>query len=315
MEPELRRWYVNTPSSAASVDAGVVGLTAAQLVPAAEQLGVVLGFQSAMHDAVPRATDRVDLHLPSYRGKSFIPVLAWLVATRLSRSGTTVVWHVDKQQGPSSVERLLGSLGWQLDETKQGRMRQLMGQPPEDADLPEPKQFTVEIGDAVVHLAADYGVFSPGEIDAGTGLLLEVAKRGPAVEVLADIGTGYGPLAIGLVRNGIAERAVATDVDCVALWLATCNAESNGVALDAVCSADPTAVEPTALTVCNIPTHIDAEQTAVLMARLLQRARDGRLLAVVHASLEGRYTRYLEQGGFSPVRHAGRAHVVLETGS
>ena len=50
------------------------------------------------------------------------------------------------------------------------------------------------------------------------------------------------------------------------------------------------------------------------MGGLLRRARSGRLLAVVHASLEMRYARYFTQAGLRPVRHSGAAHVVLDSG-
>jgi 16S rRNA G1207 methylase RsmC len=311
---ELRCWRVGTPDSAGTADDGQIALTAAHLSAAADQRGPVVGFHRAMSDPLPKATDTVEVQLPAYRGNSFIPVLAWLAATRLAAPGAEVVWHVDKRQGPDSVQRLLGSLGWQLEQARRGRLRLLTGQPPPTTELPEPRQFTADIGAIRVQLAADYGVFSPAEIDAGSQLLLDVALRGPSVAALADIGVGYAPLAIGLVRNGIARRAVATDVDCIALWLAGRNAAANGAELHAVCSADPGAVEPTPLTVCNVPTHINAEQTAALMAGLLRRAQAGRLLAVVHASLEARYLRYFTAAGVRSVRHPGPHHVVLDSG-
>ena len=267
-----------------------------------------------MSASLARATDRVDIHVPTYRGKSFVPVLAWLAATRLAIADTDVVWYVDKQQGPDSMRRLLGSLGWQLEQARRGRLRELSGPAPAQACLPEPRQFTAEIGGTPVRLAADYGVFSPTEVDAGTRLLLDVALRGPSVSALADIGTGYAPLAIGLLVNGIAQRAVTTDVDGIALWLAERNASMNGItAIETTCSADPCAVEQTPLTVCNVPTHINARETASLMAGLLRRARHGRLLAVVHASLEARYARYFADAGIRPARHPGMHHVVLDS--
>jgi 16S rRNA G1207 methylase RsmC len=312
---ELRHWRVGAACSAGTLGEGQIALTAEQAPASGDQRGPVVGFHRAMTSPVQRAADRVDVHLPAYRGKSFIPVLAWLVATRLAGAGAEVVWHVDKQQGPDSVQRLLGSLGWELAQTRHGRSRQLSGQAPAAADLPEPRRFTAEVGDAQLRLAADYGVFSPNGIDAGTELLLRVALLGPPVTALADVGTGYAPLAIGLLRNGIAPRAVATDVDCIALWLAERNSAENGVtAVETVWSADPGDVEPTPLTVCNVPTHITAEQTAALMAGLLRRARAGRLLAVVHASLEARYTRYFMAVGIRPTRHQGPHHVVLDSG-
>ncbi len=312
MNNELRRWVLGTPAAVAGDD-GVVGLTAADLLIARGRAGLAVGLHEAMGTAVPKAGERVDIYLPAYRGKTFIPVLSWLVATRLSSVHSNAVWHIDKQQGPNSVMNLLTGLGWKLDRERKGRETLLSGWPPADVILPEPRDFVAEIGAGSLRLAADYGVFSPGEVDMGTELLLQVALRGPAVEVLADIGIGYGPLAIGLIRNGIARRGVATDIDCVALWLAQRNAETNQVPLEVVCSPDSSTVASTRLTVCNVPTHINAEQTQALMGGLLRRARQGRLLAVVHASLETRYARYFVDSGVPVTRHAGATHVVLDS--
>jgi len=84
------------------------------------------------------------------------------------------------------------------------------------------------------------------------------------------------------------------------------------VPLALACTPDPAAIDPTPLTVCNVPTHIDRHDTERFMASLAGRARQGRLLAVVHASLEARYTRHLEAHGLRVGRHPGPAHVVLE---
>ena len=106
---------------------------------------------------------------------------------------------------------------------------------------------------------------------------------------------------------------MATDVDCIALWLAERNAAACGVRMDVHCTPDPLQAESTPLTVCNVPTHINAAQSAELMRGLAQRARGGReLLIVVHASLEARYARHLATAGLKAVRHPGPSHVVLE---
>lgn len=319
MALEIRRWYVNPAPGSAGPGDGVIALTYDDLRACRahdRRPTLVVPFHKAMTGPVSRARDGVEIVLPEYRGKAFIPVLAWLAATRLAHGPATVRWYAHKRQGPASVRRLLELLGWQLEHGRAGGLHVLTGRPPaEPPSLEEPAGFTAGIGDASVRMAADFGVFSPSAVDAGSRLLLDVALGTPAVPVLADIGTGYGPLAVGLVRAGLAARALATDVDCVALWLARRNAAANEVPLDAVCSPVPTDLEPTPLTVCNVPTHVNAEKTAAMMAGLLERARSGRLLAVVHVSLEARYTRYFRQAGFAPGRHAGSTHVVLEAAS
>jgi hypothetical protein len=114
------------------------------------------------------------------------------------------------------------------------------------------------------------------------------------------------------VLNSVAQAAVGTDVDCLALWLAEQNANAHGVPLALHCDPDPSSVPLTPLTLCNIPTHINAEQTARFMAGLVRRAEHGTLLVVVHASLEHRYTRHLTAARLPVSRHPGPAHVVLE---
>jgi 16S rRNA G1207 methylase RsmC len=303
-------WHVGLPEALAAGDR-VVALNAAEVAAArAAGAAAALGF----HEAVDADLDRacaVEVHLPTYRGLAFVPVLAWLAA-RLAGDDAEVSWYAGKQQGPDSIRKLLEAAGWRLERERAGRLIRLRGRPPAEPDRPEPRRFTALLGSRRVELAADYGVFSPERLDDGTALLLDVALRQPPVDRVADVGVGCGPLAIGLVLQGVARAAVATDVDCVALWLAGENARACGVPLTLACTPDPAAIEPTPLTVCNVPTHIDRHETARFMAALAARARHGRLLAVVHASLEARYRRHLETHGLLVRRHPGAAHVVLE---
>lgn len=245
--------------------------------------------------------------LDPYRGKRFLPVLSWLLTERLP-PGSPVGWRVERRVGPAFVRRELEPLGWLLEASREGRWVVLRGAAPVPHALPPPRSFVASGGLA---FEADYGVFSPAGVDPGSALLLEVAARLPAVETAADIGIGYGALALSLVAGGGARRAVGTDVDSVALWLAERNARAAQVPLRVALDPDPLSVERTPLTVCNVPTHLDAPRTAALMAGLADRARDGRLLAVVHASLADRYARHLEHG-LTVARHAGPEHVVLD---
>jgi 16S rRNA G1207 methylase RsmC len=309
---EVARWHIGQPTVPLGGTDALVALTAAELlVPSSRGLTAV-GFHEAMARPALPAAGQVEIWLPGYRGRSFIPVLAWLAATRLASPAATISWHMSKRQGPDSVQRLLDELGWNLTRSRAGQDIVLAGPVPAAPMLPEPRCFDAQVGGQQLRFAADYGVFSPGGLDAGTELLLDVALRATPGEALADIGIGYGPLAIGLVRNGIGQRAVATDVDCIALWLARRNAAALNVSLAVECSPDPAAVPAAALTVCNVPTHINAEQSAALMAGLLARARHGRLLAVVHRSLEARYARYFAAARVPVRRHPGPDHVVLD---
>jgi len=304
-------WHVGLPEAPTAEDR-VVAFTAAELTAArAAGAAAALGFHEAVTAAHLDPGREVEVHLPPYRGLAFAPLLAWLAA-RLAGDEAAVSWYAAKQQGPDSIRRLLEAAGWRLERDRSGRLVRLRGRPPATMERPAPRRFSAPLGGRQVELAADYGVFSPERIDDGTALLLQVALRHTPVDRVADVGVGYGPLAIGLVLGGVARAAVATDVDCVALWLAGENALACGVPLVLTCAPDPAAIDPTPLTVCNVPTHIDRHDTERFMAGLAARAREGCLLAVVHASLEGRYTRHLESHGLRVGRHAGPAHVVLE---
>lgn len=325
----IDQWHLGIPAGKLPPGDGGVAFTAAELAGGSPETdprtGTAprIGLHTAMAAELPPA-EAVRVRLPGYRGKSLIPVLSWLVTRRLARPGAEVCWYLEKQQGPRSVAALLAELGWQdVQRKRDGRLVRISGRPPARAGLPptgplqpgppQPRQFSAVMGAHELTFLADYGVFSPDRVDDGSRLLAEIMLRQPPVGVLADIGVGYGPLAIAAIRNNVAERAVATDVDCVALWLAELNAAASGVRLEVRCTPDPLQVEATALTVCNVPTHINAAQSADLMRALAQRAQGGRkLMIVVHASLETRYARHLAAAGLTVSRHPGPSHVVLE---
>jgi 16S rRNA G1207 methylase RsmC len=246
----------------------------------------------------------LELTPPAYRGKRLLPVLSWLVTNRLAAPGAQTTWRVERRHGPEPARQALEPFGWRLEAERAGRWLLLHGAAPAAHPLPPPRSFKA----AGLTFEADYGVFSPERIDAGGALLLDVAASIEPVESVADIGVGYGALAISLMAGGVAGRAVGTEVDSIAAWLAERNASAAGVPLELALDGDPLSVELTALTVCNVPTHLDARRSAALMAGLAERARDGRLLAVVHAELAERYARRLD----APRLHAGGTHVVIE---
>jgi len=305
-EYRTRRWLVAAPTTALAEDERLVALRMES--PGDHR---TVPFHEAMH-AEPDPADEVDLWLPPYRGKSLVPVLAWLAVTRLAAGDARVRWHLDRQQGPDSIARTLVSLGWtELVKKRDKRLVVLHSRAPATAEPPVPEHFATHVGDRQFTFEADYGVFSPTRVDDGTALLVATAMRESPVATVADIGVGYGPVAIVAVANGLAAEAVATDIDAVALWLAQRNATRNGVSLSVVCSPDPLAVPPTELTLCNVPTHIDVRQTDALMTALTRRAATGRLLIVVHRSIEHRYARHLDAASLQVERHPGPTHTVL----
>jgi 16S rRNA (guanine1207-N2)-methyltransferase len=83
----------------------------------------------------------------------------------------------------------------------------------------------------LIHLTTDRGTFSPDRVDDGTRALLAEGPSVPTAGVVADVGCGYGPIAVTLALRGGPEVTVwAVDVNERARDLCRANAEANGVA-------------------------------------------------------------------------------------
>lgn len=74
----------------------------------------------------------------------------------------------------------------------------------------------------------DAGVFSRGELDRGTELLLEALVIGPGERIL-DLGCGYGAIGIVAARLSPTSEVVLTDVNERAVALARTNLAANGI--------------------------------------------------------------------------------------
>ena len=79
----------------------------------------------------------------------------------------------------------------------------------------------------------DAGVFSRGEVDFGTDVLLRALPDGMAGRVL-DLGCGWGAVGVSVGKKYPACTIVMSDVNERALELARKNAAANGVRADAV---------------------------------------------------------------------------------
>ena len=81
-----------------------------------------------------------------------------------------------------------------------------------------------------LRFTTDSGVFSKGELDEGTRLLLEALPelRGPVL----DLGCGWGPIGVSVARCCPEARVTMADVNLRALSLAKENAEANGVSCE-----------------------------------------------------------------------------------
>jgi 16S rRNA G1207 methylase RsmC len=313
MHAEVGRYLINALASAGPDDR-VVALTDREVV-AAEARGVpaVPFHQAAEASTLPTARGGAVIGVPERRGYSFLALATWLVG-RVVEPGAEVVWEVGRHPAPRTVQRRLAELGWDLAAGRRsGRLAELTGpRPPHLDPKPRPRHFHARLGRAELRLEADYGAFSKDDVDQGTRLLVEtVLARLPRHPLLVDVGTGYGAIALALLANGWAERAEATDVDAVALWLAARNARANSLRLPLALGGRLPAVAAGAAIACNFPTHAERRHSDRLLADLLAAARTATVVIVVHASLEDRFRRRVAAAGGDAHRLAVAGHAVL----
>lgn len=166
---------------------------------------------------------------------------------------------------------------------------------------------TLSVGDRLLTLATDRGVFSRGEIDAGTAVLLRKAPAPPESGRLLDLGCGYGPIALALASQSADADVWAVDVNERALDLVTENAAANE--LTNVTVAAPDAV-PGDLTFdaiySNPPVRIGKAALHDLLTRWLPRVAQGGAAYLVvqrHLGADSLHA-WLEAEGFPTSRLA-----------
>ena len=105
---------------------------------------------------------------------------------------------------------------------------------PESAHRYAPCKYTYRGHE--LHFTTDAGVFSRGEVDFGTDVLLRALPENLAGRVL-DLGCGWGPVGISIGKNWPGYAIVMSDVNERALSLAAKNARDNGVTAQTVISS------------------------------------------------------------------------------
>ena len=246
----------------------------------------VVRFDDLLAGAEVEPADEVLVRPSMWRGHSFIALCEWIVCAKLASPGSHVVWHVPSHH------------------------RLFEGSAPDAAEMPAARSFVATLGSRELSFEADWGVFSLGHVDDGTRALFDAAHARRAATV-ADIGTGYGAVAVGLAAAGNCDRVVASDVDLVSLHLARRNAAANGVTVELLGEDDPSVLPPTELTTCEIPTHVPPVQTQRLVDGLVSRSRSGAVLVAVHNSLVERYVRLFADAGAESRIEDGPTHAVL----
>ncbi|WP_156291772.1 class I SAM-dependent methyltransferase [Oceanobacillus salinisoli] len=92
-----------------------------------------------------------------------------------------------------------------------------------------PKTWKFKLRDNEYTFTSDIGVFSKGEVDFGSRLLIETFTEPDVSGDILDMGCGYGPIGISLAGSFPERNVVMTDVNERALKLAEQNAKSNQV--------------------------------------------------------------------------------------
>jgi 16S rRNA (guanine1207-N2)-methyltransferase len=175
-----------------------------------------------------------------------------------------------------------------------------------------PGTVRLRLPDVELELGTDRGVFSADRIDAGTELLLrEDARPDDRVTTLADVGCGYGPIALTLATRAPGATVWAVDVNERALDLCRANAERLGLA-DRVRASTPDEV-PDDVRVdgfwSNPPIRAGKTHLHDLLVHWLDRlAPDGEARLVVHKHLGAdSLARWLTAQGWTTERVTSRS--------
>ena len=173
-----------------------------------------------------------------------------------------------------------------------------------------PRSTHLSLPDLDVDLATDAGVFSAERVDAGTKYLLLEAPTPPAAGHLADVGCGYGPIALTLAQRSPAATVWAVDVNERARDLCRANAADNdlGNVRVAAPAEVPADVHFEAIW-SNPPIRIGKAALHDLLASWLARLTpEGKAVLVVQKHLGAdSLQRWLADQGWSAARHSSRA--------
>ena len=166
---------------------------------------------------------------------------------------------------------------------------------PQSASRPAECSFTYRGIDLVFE--TDAGVFSRGEVDTGTRLLLEALPEEMHGEIL-DLGCGWGVIGISIARKWPGTKVTMADVNTRALDLSRKNAERNRA--EVIC-AESDGMEALAdrnfdAVVTNPPIRAGKQVIYKMFADAAQRLKPGGALYLVIRKQQGAESciRYLE---------------------
>ncbi len=173
------------------------------------------------------------------------------------------------------------------------------------------REVVLHLPDGQLALTTDRGVFSADEVDVGTRYLLLDAPMPPIDRpvTVADVGCGYGPIALTLARRCPQARVIAVDVNRRARQL--CRDNAVRATLGNVVVAGPDEVDPAERLdafYANPPIRIGKAALHQLLTSWLERLHpDGYAVLVVHKHLgSDSLQAWLEQSGYRAVRLGSR---------
>jgi 16S rRNA (guanine1207-N2)-methyltransferase len=92
-----------------------------------------------------------------------------------------------------------------------------------------PQEWTYTLRGEKFHFQTDSGVFSKGDIDFGSRLLIETYTNSSIDGPVLDVGCGYGPIGMAIAKAFPQREVHMVDVNTRAIELAKKNAEKNSV--------------------------------------------------------------------------------------
>ena len=166
---------------------------------------------------------------------------------------------------------------------------------PQSASRPAECTFSYRGIDLV--FTTDAGVFSRGEVDTGTRLLLEALPEEMQGDIL-DLGCGWGIIGISIARKWPGSRVVMADVNTRALDLSRENAKRNRAEVVCVESDGMVALMDRSFdaVVTNPPIRAGKQVIYKMFADAATRLKDGGALYLVIRKQQGAESciKYLE---------------------
>lgn len=168
-----------------------------------------------------------------------------------------------------------------------------------------PGTLTLTLPDGTFELATDTGVFAGSGIDPGTKyLLLDGPRPAPTgTGALADLGCGYGPIALTMAHRSPSATVWAVDVNERARSLCAANARRHALTNVRVCAPDDVPADVRFSTIWSNPAiRIGKPALHEMLLRWLSRL-DGEAVMVVHKHLGAdSLQRWLDEQGFPTER-------------